>query len=171
MQFTRLNLNEKPDRHRKKSWSIGNWLVVCPLRTNRLTPPRDQIGWSGHRRDTVAIERNVTNKQDMEFWQTLPATKVGSPVAVGKLRRLSGRTIATDCLNEKIHARQRGSRIRLGSKKESSDLKEVKNRSDTQRDRTPTKPFGGWSWKRDGTELATGMLIRLRMTWPVLDLQ
>jgi len=107
----------------------------------------------------------------MEFRQTLLATKACTPVTDGNLRRLSGRAIATDYLNEKIHALQNARRIRLGSKKESSDLKEVKSRSDTQRDRIPTKPFGGWSWKRDGTELVTGMLIRLRMTWPVLDLQ
>lgn len=89
----------------------------------------------------------------------------------GKLRRLSRRTIATDYLDINLHHFQGVWRNRYGSKKESSDLKEVKNRSDTQRDRIPTKPFGGWSWERDGTELATGMLIRLRMTWPVLDLR
>jgi hypothetical protein len=93
------------------------------------------------------------------------------PVEDGNLRRLSGHTIATSYLNERPEGFVGLHRNRFRSKKESSDLKEVKSRSDTQRDRTPTKPFGGWSWERDGMELATGMLIRLRMTWPVLDLR
>ncbi|MFM8324410.1 MAG: hypothetical protein ACKN9U_06085 [Pirellulaceae bacterium] len=107
----------------------------------------------------------------MESWQTLPAMNIYETAKDGKLRRLFCRTIATDYLDINLHLFPGGQRNRFGSKKGSSDLKEVKNRSDTQRDRIPTKPFGGWSWERDGTELATGMLIRLRMTWPVLDLR
>lgn len=155
----------------KKYRAIANWLFFGPIRTKRLALSRNGQGLAADGHNTVAIERNVTNKQDMESWQTLPAMKACRPQAIGKLRRIFGRVIATSYLDETLNGLNRRRRTLLRSKKESTDLKEVMNRSDTQRARTPTKPFGGWTWDRDGIELATGMLIRLRMTWPVLDLQ